>query len=662
MSIAASRPLEGFGQVQSLPHATELKARFPSLVSRLATPCLIAILAVSAHGRAIFNGFIWDDDAYVTANKTLRSADGLRQIWLEPRSIPQYYPLVHTTYWLEFRLWGLDPRGYHAVNVLLHAATAAVLYGVFRQLGIPVPWLGAALFAVHPLGVESVSWVTERKNTLSLLLATAAAAAWFGWRFGAEGRRGRGLWLGLAIGLFALAMLAKTVAAMLVPMLLIATWWKTGRIGRADLLGVAPLIAIGLPMAAFTVWLEKNHVGADDVDWQLSPAARLVLAGRAVWFYAQKLVWPHPLAFFYERWQIDPTQPSQWVGSLLVAATVGILWWQRHRIGRGPLAGTLAFMAGLFPAIGFFDVFPFKYSFVADHFAYHSLPAGLAAVSAGLVGLCAWARVPVAGPAAAVLAALAALTAARTGVFVGQDTLYRDTLAKTPSCSIAANNLGAWYLETGRPRDSIELLTRAAATANFADERSRSLANLARAFLQLDENDRAYAAAVAARTARDSQSSRSVLARACVRVGRLTQAESVIAACSASQTRGPDLQLTLGELALAHDDLPAARAHFRTCLDACDEPARDKATLEIAIACLQHGLIAEAETHVATLDGSQKTAATAARGWMNVAVAYARRQEFATAIERCQRAAVLDPTSAEVAATLRRLLVARRGE
>lgn len=257
MSIAASRPLEGFGQVQSLPHATELKARFPSLVSRLATPCLIAILAVSAHGRAVCNGFIWDDDAYVTANKTLRSADGLRQIWLEPRSIPQYYPLVHTTYWLEFRLWGLDPRGYHAVNVLLHAATAAVLYGVFRQLGIPVPWLGAALFAVHPLGVESVSWVTERKNTLSLLLATAAAAAWFGWRFGAEGRRGRGLWLGLAIGLFALAMLAKTVAAMLVPMLLIATWWKTGRIGRADLLGVAPLIAIGLPMAAFTVWLEK---------------------------------------------------------------------------------------------------------------------------------------------------------------------------------------------------------------------------------------------------------------------------------------------------------------------------------------------------------------------------------------------------------------------
>ena len=281
------------------------KKLLPSVAGWLAAPLVIAALALIAHGRGICNGFIWDDDAYVTANETLRTVDGLRKIWLEPRATPQYYPLVHTTYWLEYRVWGLDPAGYHAVNVLLHAGTAVLLYRIFMQLGLPVPWLGAALFAVHPLAVESVSWVTERKNTLSLFLAAAAAAAWFRWRFAPGEERRRPIWLGLAVACFTLAMLAKTVAAMLVPMLVIAVWWKTGRIGLRDLGGVAPLVAIGLPLAGFTVWLEKHHVGADDVDWQLSPAGRLVLAGRAACFYAQKLVWPWPLAFFYDRWRIE---------------------------------------------------------------------------------------------------------------------------------------------------------------------------------------------------------------------------------------------------------------------------------------------------------------------------------------------------------------------
>lgn len=630
---------------------------FASRTRRLAAPLVIAALALIAHGRGVGNGFIWDDDAYVTANETLRTADGLRRIWVEPRATPQYYPLVHTTYWLEFRAWGLDPAGYHAVNVLLHAATAALLYNVFLQLGLPVPWLGAALFAVHPLAVESVSWVTERKNTLSLFLATAAAAAWLCWRF-APGEERRGpIWLGLAVACFTLAMLAKTVAAMLVPMLMIAAWWRTGRIGLRDLAGVTPLVAIGLPLAGFTIWLEKHHVGADDVDWQLSPAGRLVLAGRAACFYAQKLVWPWQLAFFYDRWRIDPRQPVQWVFALAAAVTMAGAWWQRGRIGRGPVAALLAFLCGLFPALGFFDVFPFKYSFVADHFAYHALPVGMAAAAAGLAGLCAWARVPIAGPAVGLIAILAGLAFARTAAFSSQETLYRDTLAKTPSCSIAAHNLGTLYLDSGRPRDSIDLLAQAAATANFPDERGRSLANLAEAFLRLDEPDRAYQAAAAARQARDSRRARAMLARACVRAGRLEEADAVIAAARPDEAAGPDVLLTRGELALARSDADAAATHFQACLDSCEGSARLTVMLEIAIAYLERNLIAEAERLLVDMGPG----VTAARGWMNVAVAYARRNEFPAAIVACEQAAALDPASGEIASLLGRLRAAASG-
>lgn len=638
-----------------MPNPTHDRSlRAPARARRVVAPLLIAVLAVTAHGRGAWNGFIWDDDAYVTANETLRTADGLRKIWLEPRSIPQYYPLVHTTYWLEYRAWGLEPAGYHAVNVLLHAATAVLLHRVFLQLSLPVPWLAAALFAVHPLGVESVGWVTERKNTLSLFLASAAAAAWLRWRFGPSEARGGGVWLGLAVGCFTLAMLAKTVAAMLVPMLMIAVWWKTGRIGLRDLGGVAPLVAIGLPLAGFTVWLEKHHVGADEVDWQLSPAGRLVLAGRAACFYAQKLLWPWPLAFFYDRWRIDPTQPAQWIFPIGVAATVAGAWWQRGRIGRGLVAALLAFLAALFPALGFFDVFPFKYSFVADHFAYHALPVGMAAAAGGLAGLCARARVPIAVPAAGLIAILAGLTIVRTGVFASQETLYSDTLAKTPTCSIAANNLGRLYLDSDRPRESIDLLARAAATALFADERARSLANLADAYLRVDEPDRAYRAAVGARAARDSRRARALVARACVRTNRLDEAEAVIAAARPEETAAAEMLLARGELALERGDAAAAATHFRACLEQCAGTARLNATLEIAIACLERDLIPEAEQAIAELPPGE----TAARGWMNVAVAYARRDDFSAAIDACEKAAALDPASGEIAALLGRLRAA----
>jgi protein O-mannosyl-transferase len=417
-------------------------------------PLALALAAVLVYARTFVAGFIWDDDFYVWNNPTLKTLGGIFDIWFRPLSIPQYYPLVHTSYWLEYRLWGDHPAGYHVVNVLLHAGNAVLLWLALRRLDVPAAWLGALLFAVHPVGVESVAWVTERKNTLSLCLALGSLLAWL--RFQADEPRGSRSYA-ISVALFAASLLAKTVTVSLVGVLLVLTWWKTGRITLRDLRLVAPYLAVGLPLALATVWLEKHHVGAGSTEWHLVGAERLLVAGRAIWFYASKLVWPEPLIFFYPRWRLDTGDIWQWAYPVAAAALLAGLVAARGRIGRGPAVAAMLYCGLLFPALGFFDVYPFRYSFVADHFQYHATTAGLAAVVAAGGWLAA--RFPVARGGlrvAAVIACglLAVATVRQTGIYHDLETLCRDTIRRNPSSWAARNILGAHLSEVGRYADA----------------------------------------------------------------------------------------------------------------------------------------------------------------------------------------------------------------
>ena len=602
----------------------------------------LVALALVAHSRSVTNGFIWDDDYYVTQNGALHTLAGLRAIWADPSATPQYYPLVHTTYWLEYHLWGLEPAGYHAVNVLLHAGSTLLVYQVFRRLGLATAGLAAALFAAHPLGVESVGWITERKNTLSLFFALLAMLAWLEYRFPARDGEMKGGWLGAAVTLFTLGLLSKTVVSMLVPTLLVVSWWKTGTLTRRDLMGVAPFMLIGVPLAATTVWLEKASVFNDGPGLGLTGLDRVLIAGRAIWFYAAKLVWPHPLAFFYPRWEVDPRQPWQWAFPVagLIAAAVAV-WLARHR--RGPLAVLACFAAALFPALGFIDVYPFRYSFVADHFAYHAMPAGMTAVAAGLLAASARLRQPAIGPVVAIL--LAGMSWSRTAVFKDLDTLYTDTLAKNPTCSAAANNLGFLRLREGRTDEAIELLIRAADTAPFPDMRSRPLVTLARAYLKLDDPERAYQAASAARAADDSAFARSVFARACARTGRLAETETVIADLPAEEARSPSVRLVLGELALQRREPSQAATHFQATIAESADDVRAEVATEVIVLYVSHGYVNEAVAMLGTL---ALPPPVAARGWMNVGIAHARNGAFDEAVTCFQTAAGFDPASAEI--------------
>ncbi|MBI2825874.1 MAG: tetratricopeptide repeat protein [Planctomycetia bacterium] len=434
---------------------------------------LLIAMTVAVYLPALAADFIWDDETYIINNPHLRSLDGLRRIWFHLGATPQYYPLVHTAFWFEYHLWGLAPLGYHVVNVALQAVNAVLVWRLLARLKVPGAWLAAAIFAVHPICVESVAWVTERKNVLSLALALSSMLCYLrfaplddeaGETAAPSPRRWR--WYGPALVLFALALFAKTVVFSMPAVLLVLCWWKRGRIGWRDLLPLAPFFVLGVAMGSLTAWMEVEHVSARGAEWDMSPLARVLLAGRVVWFYAGKVFWPYPLAFFYPRWTIDPGAWWQYLFPVAAVALIVGLWLSRKRIGRGPLAAALIFGGVLVPAMGFFNVYPFRFSYVADHFQYHASISLLALAVAAATGIVAQLAsllrnaVRIAVPAGLLLV-LGALAFQQARVYHNLETLYRDTIAKNPGGWTAYSNLSVYLQERRRPDEALELARKA---------------------------------------------------------------------------------------------------------------------------------------------------------------------------------------------------------
>ncbi len=518
------------------PRAARAQHAVPARVAGL----VLLLAAVLAYLPALRGGFVWDDDDYVTQNPCLtRGLEGLRELWI-PGHTPQYYPAVFTTFWIERALWGLDPRGYHALNVLLHALNALLVWRLARALGLRGAWLLAALFALHPVHVESVAWVTERKNVLSALFWLLAALAYL--RFDERREAARALqaaerappwrWYAASLALFALALFAKTVTCSLPAALVLMLLWRRQRLGARRLVPLAPFFALGLALALHTAHLERTHVGAEGADFAFGASERLRIAAHALLFYPRKLLVPWPLSFIYPRW--DPATLAWWPVAALLLAALGLACaWRRGR--RGP-ALALAFFAGsLVPALGFFDVYPMRYSFVADHFQYLASLGVLALVAAAGAALHERRPALARGAGAAALAALGVLTWRQCGDYASEDRLWQATLARNPAAWIAHNNLAESASRRGDDEQARRLLEAALELPAGEKARDQMRFNLALVEGKLGRYEEALALLRRVQAARGGVLVR--IAQTLERLGREDEAEATYRAALEEASR-----------------------------------------------------------------------------------------------------------------------------
>ena len=398
---------------------------------------VVFALTLAAYWPALRGGFIWNDADYVT-RAALRSWQGLGRIWWDVGATEQYYPLLHSAFWVEHRLWGDSALGYHLANVLQHATAACLFAFVLRRLlgQWQAAWLGGLIFALHPVGVESVAWISEQKNTLSTVFYLGAALSYLRFRDRLERR-----WYGAATGLFVAACLSKTVAATLPAALLVVLWWRQGRLAwRVDVRPLLPWFVFGAGAGLFSAWVEHSVIGASGAAFDLTLLQRSLLAGHIVWFYLGKLIWPANLIFIYPHWTVSTAAMGQYLYSLGVVAGLLLLGLTSRR-SRGPLAAALIFGGTLFPVLGVFNVYAFIYSYVADHWQY------LASLSVIALAVAGWERWEKKGAGARIAAAgliclLFALTWRQSRMYRDIELFYRTTLEKNPTAWMAHNNLG----------------------------------------------------------------------------------------------------------------------------------------------------------------------------------------------------------------------------
>jgi Flp pilus assembly protein TadD len=575
---------------------------------------LCAVLVVT-YARVGSAGFIWDDNFHVT-RPALQSLQGLWRTWSVPGATEQYYPVLHSAFWIEHRLWGDAPLGYHVLNVFLHAVVAFLLYRVLSQLSIPGARLASLAFALHPVCVESVAWVSEQKNTLSGVFFLSAALVYI--RFGASRRFGA--YAG-ATALFVLAVLSKSVTATLPAVLLVITWWRRGRLSlRSDVAPLLPWFAIAAADGAFTAWVERVYVGAHGSSFSLGVGARLLLAGRVVCFYAAKVIFPVHLAFNYPRWSVDAHSPAQYFfPAAVVAVLLGCSALARRN--RAPLAAALLYVGILSPALGFVNVYPFVYSFVADHFQY----LGVAVLAAAI---CAWAvtaarsapqawRWAAACAAAVLLGSMSLASSRQARMYTSDEALWRATIERNPSGWMARDNLGDDLLREGDASSAIAQYRRA---IELAPANLESWNDLGLALMQsgsLGEAASAFERVLAGRPA-DSEALNN-LANTYSKQGRNDEALAIYRRAVAADPNDEGPHYNLGNALMAAGKPAEAAAEYEAALRIDAEDGEAHYNLGLALARTSHPSEAESQFRKAAEINPQNTGARMNLGAMLVA-------------------------------------------
>jgi len=539
-------------------------------------------------------GFIWDDESHLTQNPCIVGPLGLKEIWTSARAV--YYPLVLTVFWILHKFVGLNPSPYHILNVLMHAGSAVLLWRVLRQLNVRGAFLGAALWALHPVMVQSVAWVTELKNTQSCLFYLLSIFCFLKVDVGKAGDRLRWWGFGGALLFFVLAIASKPSTVMLPGVLALCVWWRKGRIRWRDSANLIPFVLISALASVWTIWEQKFHSGASGAEWAQTWPDRLIIAGRAIWFYLGKLLWPHPLIFIYPRWEISSSHLMAYLP--LLAALVGlvVLWLNRQRWRRPIFFAAAYFVISLFPVLGFFSVYFFRFSFVSDHFQYLASMGPLALAGAGIaegmaaIGWKSFLRSAICG---VILFGLGVLTWRQSAIYRDVVTLYTTTLAKNPGCWMAHYNLAIALRANGETDQAIAHYRQAVA---LRPDYAEAHYNLGRILVEKGELDEAIAHYEKALNVNPADAeAHNNLGNALLRIGRVDEAIAHYQKALVIQPDYADASCNLASALLSKGDMDGAIDHYLAGL--ARSPNYAEAQYNVANALLHKGRTDEAIDH-----------------------------------------------------------------
>jgi tetratricopeptide (TPR) repeat protein len=444
--------------------------------SATAGAVLIAAAVFMAYLPSINGGFIWDDHDLITNNNLIKASDGPLLIWCSTEPI-DYWPVTNTTFWIEWRLWGMHPTGYHLTNLILHIAESVLIWIILRKLSMPGAFLAAMIFALHPVNVESVAWIAQRKNLMAMLFFLISILLYLKGIQGATSRRPEGTWretasgflhpssfiphpsgfFWLSLAAFTLAMLSKGSVAVLPILLLGIVWWQRPLTWR-DMVWSAPFFLVALVFTAVNMWFQM--FGMEEAVRTAGYTERLLGAGSVVWFYLYKAILPIDLSFVYEHWRIETASLLWWLPLAAALVVTAVLWRYRKSWSRPLLFAWGFFCVVLVPVMGLTDVYFMRYALVADHYQHIAIIAVIALASALWS---AWHRLALgtmrwtaAATAVAALGILALLTWQQSGQYRDEFTLFDDTLKKSPDCWMAHTNLGKALIDAGRLQDAMD--------------------------------------------------------------------------------------------------------------------------------------------------------------------------------------------------------------
>jgi tetratricopeptide (TPR) repeat protein len=614
--------------------------RWPSRVRTLLLAAVIVLAGGWVFAPAFRGGWLWDDSAELLQNGEVRAAGGLGRIWWAPSS-PDYFPLKSTVQWLQWRLWGDGgTTGYHLTNVALHLLSALLVWRLFRRFGLRLAWLGGLLFAVHPVTVESVAWITELKNALSLPLLLLAMDAYLDYDE-------RGRWPDYLRSLlwFVAAMLSKSSVVMLPAVLLLHAWWKRGRVNLRDLRAAAAFGGVSLALGLVTVWFQQHRsIGSGElvVGGFLS---RFAGAGLAVSFYLSKCLWPVGLLPVYPRWSLDPPSPLQFLPWLVIVAALGWFWSRRAAWGRHALLGAGFFLINLVPVLGFIKMSYQYISWVADHFVYLPLIGviGLAVAGAGAaIERLKESRRPYAFGTIAVVCVLLAVQSHRyAGIFRDEKTLWTYTVQNNPGAVVARNNLAKVLVDAGRVQEGMVQYE----AALRIDPRSPGAhANLGNVLIQSGKLAEGMAhEEEALRLKPDYAAAYSNLGNAFLQSGKLAEAVARYEEALKFDAGNPLTHANLGNALLQAGRTETAIAQFELALRGQPTTAADiQASLGVALARM--GRVGEAIEHG---EAALRLKPDDARAQYNLACTLALANRIPEAVAHYEAAVRIKPGFAE---------------